>query len=199
MKMFEKDITLQDIIMEFLKDSQESISSIHRKLQDEGYKLHRLVVTGYLKALADVGLLKEIEIKPSKVYSLKSKGRKRELYEVVGMKVKKLVDSKSEQVRLAIYILQRLFHRPVFLEELKRCGLDSLENIEAKKVGGEERIQARKVFSNTAIKLPYNDPAFIVEENDDYERLYVDALRDIVLTLLNAKRFVSKGKQVTLE
>jgi len=198
MEIFKRDLTLQDKILDYLREGEDSISGIHRKLERDGYKLHRLVLTGYLKALADVGILKEHEIKPSKIYSWKSKVKKRSVYEIVGEKVKKLSDSKAEQARLAVYILQRLFKRAIFLEEVKRCGID-VDDIDAKKVGGEERIQARKVLSNTFVKLPYNNPAYIVEETKGMKGIYEDVLEEIVLQLLNAKKFVFRGKQLKLD
>ena len=198
MEIFKRDLTLQDKILDYLREGEDSISGIHRKLERDGYKLHRLVLTGYLKALADIGILKEHEIKPSKVYSWRSKVKKRNIYEIVGEKVKKLSDSKAEQARLAVYILQRLFKRAIFLEEVKRCGID-VDDIDAKKVGGEERIQARKVLSNTFVKLPYNNPAYIVEETKGMKDIYEDVLEEIVLQLLNAKKFVFRGKQLKLD
>ena len=198
MEIFKRDLTLQDKILDYLREGEDSISGIHRKLERDGYKLHRLVLTGYLKALADVGILKEHEIKPSKVYSWRSKVKKRSIYEIVGEKVKKLSDSKAEQARLAVYILQRLFKRAIFLEEVKRCGID-VDDIDAKKVGGEERIQARKVLSSTFVKLPYNNPAYIVEETKGMKGIYEDVLEEIVLQLLNAKKFVFRGKQLKLD
>lgn len=198
MEIFKRDLTLQDKILDYLREGEDSISGIHRKLERDGYKLHRLVLTGYLKALADVGILKEHEIKPSKVYSWRSKVKKRSIYEIVGEKVKKLSDSKAEQARLAVYILQKLFKRAIFLEEVKRCGID-VDDIDAKKVGGEERIQARKVLSNTFVKLPYNNPAYIVEETKGMKDIYEDVLEEIVLQLLNAKKFVFRGKQLKLD
>jgi len=198
MEIFKRDLTLQDKILDYLREGEDSISGIHRKLERDGYKLHRLVLTGYLKALADVGILKEHEIKPSKVYSWRSKVKKRSIYEIVGEKVKKLSDSKAEQARLAVYILQKLFKRAIFLEEVKRCGID-VDDIDARKVGGEERIQARKVLSNTFVKLPYNNPAYIVEETKGMKGIYEDVLEEIVLQLLNAKKFVFRGKQLKLD
>ncbi len=198
MEIFKRDLTLQDKILDYLREGEDSISGIHRKLERDGYKLHRLVLTGYLKALADVGILKEHEIKPSKVYSWRSKVKKRSIYEIVGEKVKKLSDSKAEQARLAVYILQKLFKRAIFLEEVKRCGID-VDDIDARKVGGEERIQARKVLSNTFVKLPYNNPAYIVEGTKGMKDIYEDVLEEIVLQLLNAKKFVFRGKQLKLD
>jgi len=97
-----------------------------------------------------------------------------------------------------VYILQKLFKRAIFLEEVKRCGID-VDDIDARKVGGEERIQARKVLSNTFVKLPYNNPAYIVEETKGMKDIYEDVLEEIVLQLLNAKKFVFRGKQLKLD
>jgi len=196
--MFENNLTLRDIILEYLRDSQASISGIHRELKKEGYKLHRLVLTGYLQALADVGILKEQDIKPSKVYSIRSKTRKKSIYEMVGEVVKELTESKTLQAKIAIYVLQKLFHRPIFLEELKRCRID-ITSIDAQKVGGEERLQARKLLSRNAIKLPDRDPAYIVEEKEEYERLKDEVLERIVISMFGANRLVLKGKQIKLD
>ncbi|HEC81504.1 MAG TPA: hypothetical protein ENI42_03650 [Thermoplasmatales archaeon] len=195
--MFENNITLQDIILEHLRDKQASISSIHRKLQKEGYKLHRLVITGYLKALADNGILKEQDIKPSKVYSIRSKTSKKNIYHTIGEEIKTLTDSKKKQTQLAIYVLQKLFHRPIFLEELKRCGVET-DEINAKKVGGEERIQARKLLSRTTIKIPDRDPAYIIEENQEYEKLRQEIMEKTIINTFNIHHLVLKSKQITL-
>lgn len=48
--------------------NQQSISGITRELQIRGYPEHRLVVTGYLRALHDLDYLDEIQISPSKIY-----------------------------------------------------------------------------------------------------------------------------------
>ncbi|MCD6468237.1 MAG: hypothetical protein J7L32_02880 [Thermoplasmata archaeon] len=196
-KMFEDDIMLQDLILEYLRDNQASISSIHRKLQKEGYKLHRLVVTGYLKALADNGILKEHDIKPSKVYSIRSKTRKQNIYDIVGEEVKNLTDAKKKQAKLAIYTLQKLFHRPIFLEELKRCRIDA-DEIDAEKIGGEERMQARKLLSRTTIKIPDRNPAYIVKENEEYEKLRQEIMEKIIINIFNVNNLVLKSKQITL-
>ena len=197
MEIFRKNFTLQDKIFEYLREGEDSISGLHRKLEKEGIKLHRLVLTGYLKALSDTGVLKESEVKPSKVYSLKPT-RRRDIYEFVGEAVRDFAGSKKEQTRLCVYVLQRLFRRPVFLEEVKRCGLD-VDEVEATKIGGEERLQARKALSSTYVKLPYNDPAYIIQGDEKMDKIYVEILRSIILQALNAKAFVFKGKQLKLE
>ena len=94
--------------------------------------------------------------------------------------------------------MQKLFRRAIFLEEVRMCGID-VDDVDAKKVGGDERVQARKVLSNTFVKLPYSNPAYLVEETEDMKTLYEDILEDLVLQLLNAKRLVFRGKQMKLD
>ncbi len=59
------------ILIEILAQKQLSISSIARELKKNGYDQHRLILTGYLRALHDMGYLEELDIPPSKVYFLK--------------------------------------------------------------------------------------------------------------------------------
>jgi len=197
MKTFERELTLQDKILSYLRDKEDSISGIHRMLEKEGYRLHRLMLTGYLKALADVGILREREIKPSKVYSWKSRAKRKNIYDAVGDLVREFSDKRSEQAKLAVYLLQRLFKRPIFLEEVRRCGID-VDDVDARKVGGEERLQARKVLSSTFVKLPHNNPAYLVDDKE-MEEIYTGMLEELVLRLLNARMFVMRGKQLKLD
>ena len=63
-------------VMELLDGKQLSISGLSRELKAEGIEEHRLVLTGYLRALRDLELLEETEVPPSKIYSLPEKGRR---------------------------------------------------------------------------------------------------------------------------
>ena len=56
-------------ISEILKKNMKSISGISQELRKRGYDSHRLILTGYLRALRDMGVLKEISKPPSKLYS----------------------------------------------------------------------------------------------------------------------------------
>ena len=62
-------------VMELLDGKQLSISGLSRELKAEGIEEHRLVLTGYLRALRDLELLEETEVPPSKIYALPEKGR----------------------------------------------------------------------------------------------------------------------------
>ena len=198
--MFDQKLSLKDIIIDILRKSEDSISGLSRRLNKNGYKLHRLMLAGYLKALVDIGYLKEHEIKPSKVYSIRSPREKKNIYEIIGEEVKNITDLPNEQAKLCIYTLQRLFHRPIFLEEIKKCKIEINEKIDAEKVEGEERGQARKLLSKTLLKLPFNDPAYIIKGKiDEYEKLRVDILQNIIISEFNLSRFSMKSKQVKLD
>ncbi|HDM25688.1 hypothetical protein B6U70_00130 [Euryarchaeota archaeon ex4484_162] len=198
--MFNQKLSLKDIIIDLLKTSEDSISGLSRKLNKNGYKLHRLILTGYLKALVDVGYLKEHEIKPSKVYSIRSLKEKKNIYELLGGEIKNITNSPDEQARICIYILQRLFHRPIFLEEIKKCKVETNGRIDAEKVEGEERGQARKLLSKTLLKLPFNDPAYVINKKiENYEKLRVDILQNIIISEFSLGKFSMKSKQIKLD
>ncbi|MDV0446528.1 hypothetical protein MsAg5_03700 [Methanosarcinaceae archaeon Ag5] len=53
---------------------QLSISGITRELKKRGINEHRLIVTGYLRAMNDLNRLNEFDLSPSKIYTLISSG-----------------------------------------------------------------------------------------------------------------------------
>ena len=51
-----------------------SIAAFERKIKQDGDKgIHRVYLGGYLKAFAEMGILEEMDYKPSKVFRLKRK------------------------------------------------------------------------------------------------------------------------------
>ncbi len=156
--------------------------------------MHRLVLTGYLKALTDVGILREKEIPPAKVYTT-SAHREKNLYEAVAEKCKNLNLEEDEKASVAVYVLQRLFHRPVFFEELKQGGFkDGVDN--AEQITGDERREAKAALTKANVHLPYNDPAYIVKK--DYEAIYLEILSSMVIDTFKVKRLVMGTKQIKL-
>ncbi|EQD57979.1 hypothetical protein B1A_11017, partial [mine drainage metagenome] len=57
---------IKEMIVKELQKSEKSISGLQKALMEQGYSFHRLVLTGYLRAMVDVGILSEKEIKPSR-------------------------------------------------------------------------------------------------------------------------------------
>ncbi|PKK86118.1 MAG: hypothetical protein CVT48_02530 [Thermoplasmata archaeon HGW-Thermoplasmata-1] len=196
--MFGQNILLKDVIFEYLKGRQESISGIHKKLEEDGYKFHRLMVTGYLKAMSDLGQLKETDIPPAKVYSVQAAHRNESIYEALGGLVKRYGLPQKEEAGLAVHCMHRLFQRPVFREELQRCGLDAA-TVDASESSAEERATARRIFTKTAIKIPFNDAAYVPRDAEKYERFCFEVVFELVRQAFNAGSLSIKGKQTKLE
>jgi len=65
-----------ELLTEIISNKQMSISSIARELKKNGYDQHRLIITGYLRALNDMGYLEEIEIpRPKFIFSRRNSKR----------------------------------------------------------------------------------------------------------------------------
>ena len=200
--MFGVEENLKDVIIECLGNDGKSISGLSRELTKKGHKYHRLTVTGYVKALADLGYLKERKIPPSKVYYA-AQPRKKDFYEALGEKIKSLDMRGSVQAQLALYILQELFHRPIFLTELDRCGF--MKVIRGNVVKKEVRNETKKTLKHASIQIPKNDPAYTLNINDinsDHEMFdkeYHQILSELFVEQFGIKKLISEGKQVRLD
>jgi hypothetical protein len=191
--MIEPKIALKDIIMEYLREKHESISGIRKRLEVDGFKHNRLMIAGYLKALADLGLIKETEVKPAKVYSL-NQASKKSIYEVIGEEVEKCKLVPSKEAGIAIYCLEKLFSRAIFLEEIRRCGLNP-QAIDANHVKREERAKAKAKLAKCKIKLPFNDPAYLSKPDPDYQRLWEEIFIQTILQAYDAQNLRVKNKK----
>ncbi len=162
-----------------MRDQERSISALTKQLETDGYGFHRLFVTGYLKALADVGMLREKQIPPAKVYTA-SAHRDPNLYERVGQRCREVTSDEAAQTRLAVSTLQRLFRRPVFLREIREAGFAGA--VDAPSAPKEEREEARRALMKLGLQIPTNEPAYRLEErrND---------LRDLILCDIIVERF----------
>ncbi len=192
--MFVPEKNLKDLVISYVKSEERSISALTRQLNKDGYKFHRLFITGYLKALTDMGLLRERDIPPSKIYTT-SAYRGQNLYEAIGEQCRALERDERRQARLAIAVLQRLFRRPVFLREIKECGFGT--QIDALQASKEEREEARKMLLKIGIQLPTNEPAYYLKERKDQSKEAV--LASVVLQKFEATGLVLATRQVSLE
>ena len=177
--MFVPERNLKDLVVSSVRAKERSISALAKDLTLVGYRFHRLFLAGYLKALADVGVLREKDIPPAKVYTA-STYRGKTLYECVGEKVRAAETDPRSQARLAASVLSRLFRRPVFLRELRECGFDSVADLPA--ASKEEREDARRALAKLHIQIPTNEPAYFMEDrrND---------VRDVIITDLLVEKF----------
>jgi hypothetical protein len=192
--MFELDKELKSLILDNLPEDGMSISALSRILREKGIKMHRLELSGYLKALSDMGVLKERDVKPSKVFS-PILVKKKNLYEFLGDMVREEEEDEDKRASIALFLLNRLLRRAVFEKELRLCGLTGLPV--SKRATDKERAEALAVVTKGGIKVGTSDNALLSTGN------YVQACNRIVADLLvemaGLKPLVAETKQKTLE
>jgi hypothetical protein len=183
-----------NILIEILSQKQMSISSIARELKKNGYDQHRLILTGYLRALHDIGYLDEIDIPPSIVYTFNA-NKKRDIY---GMLKEYLKDiDVSERLEIAVFIISSLFHRPCFRYELGLLGIEG-QKTKTVKESRDSRLKEHRA-SVTRIKIPNDDPAF--EINGDPGNVIVkgnEILIEIINELIDLEGLKAKFQQTKL-
>lgn len=192
-ELFVPEKNLKDLIISHLKEEERSISSLTRQLRKDGYKFHRLYLTGYLKAMSDVGLLREKNLPPSKIYTT-SAYRGQNLYEAIGAECRAVEVEERKQVRMAIAVLQKLFHRPIFLREIKECGFGT--QIDAVQASKEDREEARRALLKIGIQVPTNEPAYCVQERRDPAK--EELLVKVLIQKFEAASLVQGTKQARL-
>lgn len=189
----EKGQSLRDLIDEILRQGPASISQLGKKLKEPyNVQLHRLALAGYLKALADTGLLEEREIPPAKVYQLRPVRARPSLYEAVGTRVRELGWPDPDAARLFVQVLSDLFHRPIFREEIRRGGFERAPGLT--EASAEERQAARRLFARATLKLPFNDPAYHAPAETESMR---DASRGVLAAVVRAEFGMAALAQVT--
>jgi hypothetical protein len=191
--MFSPDKDMKELVLEILRKDQMSISGVHRELAARGVKLHRLELTGYLKALADMSVLKEKDIKPAKVFST-SASREKNLYELVGESCALLKKDRDEAATLAAYTLQKLFKRAVFDIEVRKCGVEGA--VEGRKATSEERAEAKSVLTRMGYRVPNSDIPIVVQ--NELEREFIVVLANVVLEKFNARSYTKETTQLKL-
>lgn len=164
--------TLRDRIVEHLKRSgADSISGIARVLsEDREAPVHRLTVAGYLQALSEAGMLRELDRPPSKLYQLANPETHWSLHQRVHRALRDTERSEEERVRIALAVLQTLLGRPIFQAELLHAGFTALpDTLEKVVVGDTTRRTYRDLFSRRAsprIDVPSRDPLFAFPAGD---------------------------------
>ena len=191
--LFVPERNLKDLVVSYLRVQERSISALTKQLKQDGYSFHRLFVTGYLKALADVGMLREKDIPPAKVYTT-SAHREPNLYELVGSRCREAVKDDADQVRLAVGVLQKLFRRPIFLREIRECGFSAA--VDVPQAPREEREEARRGLVKLGLQLPTNEPAYGVPDRKSEVR--DDILYDLIIQRFGMGGMVLETKQTKL-
>ncbi len=151
-----------NILINMLKEHQLSISSISRQLKSEGYDQHRLIITGYLRALYDTGYLEEQEIPPSKVYSYNYRGQETDIYRILEDRLKDV--DPEYRYPVAVYILTSLLNRPCFRYELSLAGITPKSSPFVRESRNERLKEFREEISR--FDVPQNDKAYEMNGHD---------------------------------
>lgn len=192
-QMFNPDKLMRDTILEILRTDGMSISALSRALEEKGISIHRLILTGYLRALTDLNELKEKEVPPAKIY-IPVKSKEKDVYELVGEHARDICSGKDAD-QLIVYSLNRLFKRPVFLEELKHAGVTSPMSF--RQAEGDERNEAKRILKRLNFKVPDTSPAFVADPIDD-AFAFENLLCSIMCEKLDYAALVMESKQTKL-
>jgi len=206
-------------ILGLLDGKQLSISGLSRELKVVGIDEHRLVLTGYLRALRDLEILEETEVPPSKIYSLPEKttdslsekdkasrapefSNPEEIYSILRTELLKI--NLDFRIPVGVYVVSRLFERSCFRKELKLVGITQkhLEQYLEKPgiVCEAQETHLKKARADiTKIEIPSDDPAYEIRENrEEVTKLANEVLAGMIKHRIDLEGLVAKSKQTTL-
>ncbi|MDD2439420.1 MAG: hypothetical protein PHD41_04260 [Methanosarcinaceae archaeon] len=198
-------------ILEILTGKQLSISGINRELKAEGIDEHRLILTGYLRALRDLDILIENDVPPSKIYSRAFPDEENvEVSSSESLGVYSLIKKHLEKLELdlkipvGVYLISKLFERPCFREELRRVGITSkhLQQYFEKtdligEVSAADLKGCRAEISR--IKIPPSDPGYeIIKESNKIASSANKLLLELLKEKIDIEGLVPKTKQTKL-
>lgn len=207
-------------ILELLSEKQLSISALSRQLKNEGLDEHRLILTGYLRALRDLNILDELDIPPSKIYNLPEKsqislfGNQQDQLNIYSLLRDQLMKIELDhRIPIGVYVISRLFERPCFRIELKMIGITPkhLEKyLEKPGIISEASDPLLKKYRSdiTKIEVPSDDPAYEVKENSKdrensrevvlFANEFNEVLAGVLKQMINLEGLVPRSKQTTL-
>lgn len=214
-------------LFELLEGRQLSISGLSRELKAGGIDEHHLVLTGYLRALRDLNILEEIEVPPSKIYSLPEKIKEslpekiEESFPEKGKEQKPPEPSDSEdiysifrtqllkidldlRIPVGVYVVSRLFERPCFRRELKLIGITQKhldQYLEKPGIVCElPDSHLKKARSDiTRIEIPPDDPVYEIRgPREEVTRLANEVLAGLIKHRIDLEGLLAKSKQTTL-
>ncbi|MDR2866646.1 MAG: hypothetical protein LBV13_04520 [Methanomassiliicoccaceae archaeon] len=186
--MFNPDKDFNRILLECLGREGMSISALAKDLESKGFKHHRLILTGYLRAMTDMGHLKEREIPPSKIYIV-SKTLPDSIYEQVGKACRKVSNDPDE---LILYTLFRIFRRPVFDSELRSAGVSRPIGVRATE---EEIAEFKKILRRAGNTV--SGQTAVTPSSDMSERVQ-EVLITMLLDSTDSRHLIAETKQSKL-
>ena len=195
---------LYEKIYGILDGKQLSISAITRELKEEGFNEHRLVLTGYLRALRDLGRLNEVEIPPSKVYTqVDNEELFEDIYSLTEIHLREL--DLDIRVPVGVFTMSALFKRPVFKQELNLVGLNQkhikkyLETPDSIVCESTDKNLKKYRTDISKIDLPLSDPAYEIVDNDENVVILAnEMLLEMLKNVVDISGLIPKTKQTKL-
>ncbi|AAT43402.1 hypothetical protein [Picrophilus oshimae] len=184
---------IMDIIFDDIGSEEKSITGIQKSLEKKGLNIHRLVLTGYLRALTEMGMINEKEIKPAKIYSIIKRNDK-DIYSMVGEVAR--MDDEEESGNNALLLLYSLFDRPVFMRELEKCNVSQPRDYRI--VTSSYRSEYIKKLDEAGLKIPKSNQ-LIEPQNIDRLKL-ISLLKNFIFQQYDLKKYcVSNNNQQRLD
>ncbi|MEM0139388.1 MAG: hypothetical protein QXZ44_02065 [Ferroplasma sp.] len=182
------------LILDEIDGDEKSITGIQKSLEEKGINIHRLVLTGYLNAMVELGILKEKEIKPARIFSFSS-DEKKDIYSIVGSCMRKMDEANAGYNSLIV--LYHLLERPVFTRELEKCNV----NVPAKNIrtiNSQLRNEYVKKLMEANIRIPQTSQMI---EPVDVDKILLGRLIDyIIYNVYDIKKYtVTNTSQKTLD
>jgi len=186
--MFNPEKDFNRKVIECLGKDGKSISALSKELMTIGIKHHRLILTGYLRAMTDMNILREREVPPSKIYQ-PIRSLPESIYESVGKSCRKLSQDPDE---LILYVLHALFKRPVFESELRLAGVTRPIGRPA---SDHEVSESRKILRRSGNVVPSQSASY---PSKDFPEIYADVLSDAILDVKDSRYLVMDTRQTKL-
>ena len=162
------------LILNEINGEEKSITGIQKSLEQKGINMHRLVLTGYLNAMVELGILKEKEIKPARIFSAAGQNR-HDIYSIVGSSMRKFDEENAGYNSLQV--LYYLFERPIFTRELERCSVN-IPTKNTRTINSQYRNDYVKKLGEADIKIPVSS---VLLEPVDFDKAGITKLLNYIL------------------
>ncbi len=143
--------------------------------------------------MTDLNVLRERDVPPSKIY-VPVKGRGRDIYEMIGSKVRETFGEGERSDAVILFALNKLFKRPIFYDELIKAGAKGPAGREATK---EERQEAKQALTKSGYRIPDSSKAYLIEGGGPEDE-YLELLARILIEAFDAGMLVKETKQTRL-
>jgi hypothetical protein len=182
------------LILDEINGEEKSITGIQKSLEEKGINMHRLVLTGYLNAMVELGILHEKEIKPARIFSFSAKNN-HDIYTIVGSCMKRFNEETAGYNSLLV--LNYLFERPVFNRELERCNV-KVPDKNVKVINSSSRNEYVKKLAEINVKIPSTSTLL---EPTEVDKLLIPKLLNYILSSeYDLKKYtVANTNQQTLD